>query len=76
MPAPVFEGDTSYAAADSGATRIEIPRDIANVNVRTRGFNQNGVVIVRFTRTLLVYRQAVARFVLGEGTSRAPLPAR
>ena len=45
------------------------------MNVRTRGFNQNGVVIVSFTRTLLVYRQAVARFVLGEGFQGAPSSA-
>ena len=43
------------------------------MNVRTRGFNQNGVVIVSFTRTLLVYRQAFARFVLG--ASRSPSSA-
>jgi hypothetical protein len=42
------------------------------MNVRTRGFNQNGVVIVSFTRTLLVYRHAVARFVLGEAPPGRP----
>lgn len=58
MPAPVFEGDTIYSASEVLELRDSRSRpDVGIVKVRTRGFNQNGVVVISFMRTLLVYRR-------------------
>ena len=58
MPAPVFEGDTIYSASEVLELRESKSRpEVGIVKVRTRGFNQDGVVVITFTRTLLVYRR-------------------
>jgi acyl dehydratase len=58
MPAPVFEGDTIYSDSEVLELRGSKSRpDVGIVKVRTRGFNQDGVVVITFTRTLLVYRR-------------------
>lgn len=58
MPAPVFEGDTIYS--DSAVLELRESQsrpDVGIVKVRTRGFNQDGVIVITFTRTLMVYRR-------------------
>ncbi|GAC1340553.1 MAG: (R)-specific enoyl-CoA hydratase RipB/Ich [Candidatus Dormibacteria bacterium] len=58
MPAPVFEGDTIYSDSEVLELRDSRSRpEVGIVKVRTRGFNQDGVVVITFTRTLLVYRE-------------------
>lgn len=55
---PVFNGDTLYAE-----TRILSKRDSSSragqgiVTVETRGLNQDGVVIMTFERTILIYKK-------------------
>lgn len=57
LPAPVFEGDTIYSESEVLSVRASRSRpDVGIVTVRTRGFNQEGIVVITFTRTLLVYR--------------------
>jgi len=58
MPNPVFEGDTLYSQSEVLSVRESGSRaDVGVLAVRTVGFNQDGVVVITFERTLLVYRR-------------------
>jgi acyl dehydratase len=58
LPAPVFEGDTIYSESEVLAVRESRSRpEVGIVTVRTTGSNQDGVVVITFTRTLMVYRR-------------------
>mgnify|MGYP000163755289 FL=1 len=58
LPNPVFEGDTLYSRSEVLETRESRSRpDVGVVTVRTEGHNQNGVLVISFRRTLLVYRR-------------------
>jgi len=58
MPNPVFEGDTLYSQSEVLSVRESGSRaDVGVLTVRTVGFNQDGVVVITFERTLLVYRR-------------------
>jgi acyl dehydratase len=58
LPNPVFEGDTIYSQSEVLSVRESSSRpDVGVVSVRTVGFNQDGVVVITFERTLLVYRR-------------------
>jgi itaconyl-CoA hydratase len=58
MPAPVFEGDTLYAESEVLEIRPSRSRpNVGLVKVRTRGLNQDGTVVIEFTRTIMVYRR-------------------
>jgi len=57
LTAPVFEGDTIYADSEVVETRPSRSRpNVGIVRVRTRGFNQDGAVVIEFSRTMMVYR--------------------
>ena len=61
LPAPVFEGDTIYAQSEVLETRESRSRPHQGiVKLRTIGYNQDGVVVISFTRTILVYKQGHA----------------
>jgi itaconyl-CoA hydratase len=58
LPNPVFEGDTVYSRSEVLEMRASRSRpDVGVVTVRTEGHNQDGVLVISFRRTLLVYRQ-------------------
>ncbi len=58
MPAPLFEGDTVYAQTEVLSTRESKSRPhMGLVEVRTTGFKQDGVVVIEFRRTILVYKR-------------------
>ena len=58
LPNPVFEGDTIYSQSEVLSVRESRSHDDAGiVQVRTIGFNQDGVIVITFERTLLVYRK-------------------
>jgi acyl dehydratase len=58
LPAPVFEGDTLYAESEVLETRPSQSRsNVGIVRVRTCGFKPNGVVVIEFERTILIYRK-------------------
>jgi itaconyl-CoA hydratase len=58
MPTPVFEGDTLYSRSKVLATRESGSRPaVGVVTVATEGFNQDGVVVISYRRTFLVYRR-------------------
>jgi itaconyl-CoA hydratase len=56
---PVFAGDTLYAASTIMHKRESRTRPTQGlVSVLTRGVNQHGMEVMRFERTMLVYRRA------------------
>jgi acyl dehydratase len=58
LPNPVFEGDTVYSRSEVLEMRASRSRpDVGVVTVRTEGHNQDGVLVISFRRTLLVYRR-------------------
>ncbi len=61
LPNPVFAGDTIYAVSEVISKRESASRPNAGiVKVRTRGVNQEGVVVIRFVRAVLVYKKGHA----------------
>jgi acyl dehydratase len=68
MPNPVFEGDTLYSRSEVLAVRESGSRpEVGVVTVATTGYNQEGVVVITFRRTLLVHRR-------GRGPTRPAIP--
>jgi itaconyl-CoA hydratase len=58
LPAPVFEGDTLYAQSEVLETRTSKSRPTMGiVKLRTTGFNQDGVTVIEFLRTIMIYRR-------------------
>ncbi|HEY3083262.1 MAG TPA: MaoC family dehydratase [Chloroflexota bacterium] len=61
LPAPVFEGDTIYARSEVLEARTSRSRpSVGIVRVRTTGLNQDGVAVIEFERTVMVYRRGHA----------------
>lgn len=58
MPAPVFEGDTIYAETKVLSKRESKSRPhMGLVEIATIGFTQDGTVVMRFRRTILVFKR-------------------
>lgn len=61
LPHPVFVGDTLYAESEVLQARESRSRPYAGiVTVKTRGLNQDGVVVIVYTRTFMVYKRSAA----------------
>jgi itaconyl-CoA hydratase len=61
LPAPVFEGDTIYSRSEVLETRESQSRpNVGIVTVRTTGYNQNGMIVITFKRTIMVYKRGQA----------------
>jgi len=59
IPHPVFAGDTLYAESEVLELRDSASRpNVGIVSLRTRGINQDGVVVMEFLRTFMCYRRA------------------
>jgi itaconyl-CoA hydratase len=61
LPAPVFAGDTIYAESevlDARASKSRPGQGI--VRVRTKGYKQDGTVVIEFERTVLVHSRQTA----------------
>lgn len=57
IPHPVFAGDTLYAESTIINKRLSESRPTQGiVTVMTRGINQEGVKVMSFERTMLIYR--------------------
>ncbi len=55
MPAPVFVGDTLYAETQVMEKRPSKSRPTQGlVGIETRGFNQDGTMVISFKRTMLI----------------------
>ncbi len=58
LPHPLFAGDTLYADSEVLAVRESNSRPNAGiVTIKSRGYNQDGVVVIEFERTMLIYKR-------------------
>jgi acyl dehydratase len=58
LPHPLFEGDTVYSKSEVLETRESKSRPKAGiVKVKTTGMNQQGDVVIEFTRTFLIWKR-------------------
>ena len=58
LPNPLFEGDTVYSRSEVLETRpSQTKPSIGIVRVKTTGYNQDGVTVIEFNRTFMVYRR-------------------
>ena len=58
LPQPVFEGDTIYSQSEVLSKRESRSRsNVGIVTVKTTGFNQDGIVVIHFKRTFMVYKR-------------------
>lgn len=58
MPAPVYHGDTLYAESEIIETRASRSRpNVGIVKLRTRGYKQDGTVVITCTRTVMLYKR-------------------
>jgi acyl dehydratase len=70
LPHPVFEGDTIYSRSMGLDKRESRSRtNVGVVTVRTEGYNQSGVIVCTFKRTVMVYKRD------GAPRTAPPLPA-
>ena len=61
LPAPVFAGDTIYAVSEVLETRASKSRPGQGiVRVRTKGYKQDGTIVIEFERTVLVHSRQTA----------------
>jgi acyl dehydratase len=61
LPKPVFEGDTLYSQSEVLEKRLSKSRpSVGIIKVSTTGFNQDGVVVITYRRTIMVYRRGFA----------------
>jgi itaconyl-CoA hydratase len=58
LPNPLFEGDTIYAKSEVIETRESKSRpNVGIVHVKTTGTNQDGVVVIEFKRSFMIYKR-------------------
>jgi|SRR5215207_1359213 len=58
LPAPVFEGDTTYSRSEVLEARESRSRkDVGIVTVKTTGYNQDDRPMITFERTVMVYKR-------------------
>jgi itaconyl-CoA hydratase len=58
LPHPVYVGDTLYAESEILDVRASRSKSsVGIVSLRTRGLNQDGVVVIEFRRSFMCYRR-------------------
>jgi itaconyl-CoA hydratase len=58
LPNPLFEGDTVYSQSEVLEKRESKSRaEVGIVSVKTTGTNQDGVIVIEFKRTFMVYKR-------------------
>jgi acyl dehydratase len=61
LPHPLFDGDTLYSESEVLEVRESRSRaEQGIVKVRTRGYNQDGDVVIEYVRTVMVWKRAHA----------------
>ena len=64
LPKPVYAGDTIWAESEVLAVRESKSRPSCGiVGIRTRGINQEGEVVIEFTRSFLCFKQSAPEIV-------------
>lgn len=75
MPAPVYEGDTIYSRSKILACRGSRSRpNVGIVTAATEGFNQDGTIVLSFTRSFMVYRRGQGPKLLLSRPNESSLP--
>lgn len=75
MPSPVFEGDTVYSRSKVLAVRPSASRPaVGVVTVATEGYNADGVVVISFRRTFMVYRRGMLPAAVAVRPDESSLP--
>jgi itaconyl-CoA hydratase len=58
LPHPVFEGDTLYARSEVLDKRLSKSHsNIGLVRIKTIGFNQDGITVIEYKSTLMIYKR-------------------
>lgn len=58
LPHPLFDGDTLYSESEVLEVRESRSRpEQGIVKVRTRGYNQDGQVVIEYSRTVMVWKR-------------------
>jgi itaconyl-CoA hydratase len=58
LPHPLYEGDTIYAESEVLETRPSNSRpNVGIVRIKSTGYNQDGVTVIEYQRTIMVYRR-------------------
>ena len=58
LPNPLFEGDTVYSRSEVLEKReSKSRRNVGIVTFKTTGYTQEGVVVIEFKRTVMVYKR-------------------
>jgi acyl dehydratase len=58
LPNPVFEGDTIYSRSEVLEKRESKSRpNVGIVTFKTTGFNQDGVIVIEYRRTVMIYKR-------------------
>ena len=58
LPNPVFEDDTLYSQSEVLDKRESKSRpNVGIVTVKTAGFNQDGIIVITFRRSVMVYKR-------------------
>ena len=58
LPNPLFEGDTVYSRSEVLDTRESKSRPkVGIVRVKTTGVNQDGITVIEFTRTFMIWKR-------------------
>ena len=74
LPNPLFEGDTVYSRSEVLEKRESKSRpNVGIVKVKTIGFKQDGLIVIEFFRTFMVYKRG---HVPPGVTARIPEPRR
>jgi itaconyl-CoA hydratase len=61
LPNPVFAGDTLYSESEVTAKRQSASRPGQGiVTVETRGYNQDGVLVIRYRRSVMAWKRGHA----------------
>jgi itaconyl-CoA hydratase len=70
---PVFVGDTIYSQSEILSARESKSRPEGGIiSVRTAGFNQDGLEVITFRRTVMVYRRGKRPPAPRLGSERSP----
>ena len=61
LPNPVFEGDTIYSESKVLEKRESKSREnVGIILVETSGYNQEGIVVIKFKRRVMVYKKGMS----------------